>query len=57
MEMEIEYIEIGLVVNWMQFGDEQDDYDQCLYNQIDLATEQEQILDGWYRSGVVDQTQ
>ena len=56
MEMEMEYIEIRLMVDWMQFGDEQDDYDQCLHNQIDLATKQEQILDGWYGSGVVDQT-
>ena len=56
MEIEMKYMEIRLVVNWMQFRDEQDDYDQCLHNQIDLATEQEQILDGWYGSGVVDQT-
>ena len=56
MEMEMEYMEIRLMVDWMQFGDEQDDYDQCLHNQIDLATKQEQILDGWYGSGVVDQT-
>ena len=55
MEMEMKYIEIGLMVDQIQFGNEQDDQDQYLHNQIDLATEQEQILDGWYGSGIVDQ--